>query len=113
MALSEQEKHQFFSTLSQGLIQYLLPSLQQISQQVVQQSVAAAQRATPNFWSTPIVVKRDAPADSPDEFENDQTTPAQLLAECADLLIDLNVTMDEVRDKLETVKTQRRRRSGS
>jgi uncharacterized phage infection (PIP) family protein YhgE len=113
MALSEQEKHQFFSMLSQGLIQYLLPSLQQISQQVIQQSVATAQRATPNFWSTPIVVKRDAPVDSPNEFENDQTTPAQLLAECADLLIDLNITMDEVKEKLGAAKPQRRRRSGS
>ena len=102
--LNEQEKHQFFSMLSQGLIQYLLPSLQQISQQVVQQSVATAQRATPNQWTAPVVVQRTADVGSPDDFENIHTTPAQLLAEIADLLIDLNQNM-------ENLKPQRRKKN--
>ena len=102
--LSEQEKHQFFSMLSQGLIQYLLPSLQQISQQVIQQSVATAQRSTPNYWTTQVVVQRTADIDSPNEFESQPTTPAQLLAEIADLMIDLN-------QNIEKLKPNRRRKS--
>jgi hypothetical protein len=115
--LSEQEKHQFFTMLSQGLMQYLLPSLQQISQQVIQQSVSAAQRSTPNFWMTQVVVQRTADEDSPAEFENKPTNPAQLLAEIADLLIDLNQNMEDMGGdiqkmgvSIEKLKAQRRGR---
>lgn len=95
--LSEQDKHQFFTMLSQGLMQYLLPSLQQISQQVIQQSVSAAQRSTPNHWTAPVVVQRTADEESPNEFDSQQTTPAQLMAEVADLLIDLNQSIEALK----------------
>jgi hypothetical protein len=106
MALSEQEKHQFFSMISQGIMQYLLPSLQQVSQQVIQQSAATAQRSMPNPWTVPVVVQRTADEDSPNDFDNVQVTPVQLLAEVADLLIDLNQNIDE----LGKIKPKRRRR---
>jgi hypothetical protein len=115
--LSEQDKHQFFTMLSQGLMQYLLPSLQQISQQVIQQSVSAAQRSTPNFWTAPVVVQRTADEESPNEFDSQQTNPAQLLAEIADLLVDLNQNMEamggemeEIHAGIKNLKAQRRGR---
>ncbi len=105
--LSEQEKHQFLSMLSQGLIQYMLPSLQQIMQQVVQQSVVTAQRSAPNFWTTAVMVQRTADEESPNDYENVQTTPAQMLAECADLLIDLNQNVENLKQP-----PRRRKREG-
>jgi hypothetical protein len=111
---NDEEKRKMFQMLANGLLQYLVPGLQQFGQQFVQGVVQQVSRSTPNQWGAPLIVER-ASDDDPRVLIRVQATPAQLLAEACDGLKEANESLDLILDHIEelrkTVPSKKRRRN--
>jgi len=116
--VNEQEKQQLFQMLSQGLMQYMAPTLQQFIARAAADGVKAAGGGGMN---QPVVVNRAADEDSDDEVVQQRTTPAQLLGEIADYASitasygkDLSDDMEDVKRELREIKKRlgRTRKTG-
>ena len=106
--MTDQEKQQLFQMLAQGLMQYMAPAMQQFIGQSVGQGVAQGVRAGQTM-AQEVVVNRLADESSAEDYVQQRTTPAQLLAEIADTLEIVREQNEDIQEKLADISKKVRR----